>query len=254
MFRVGKPVTMFLVFVMTTVGLTSVGTPAAEAKGACLDTAITTLKLRGSTTTTVSLIAKSIDDGKERLVYVDTTRSLSTGAPTVTITTCKSPTTHKWKVLVASFANQMKDLKVYEKGGKAHAEPVSGKYGLGVFAKGITGSKVKIVLTKCLQEAAPLTVLGVVKELLGLPIPLKTSYAVGIWVLNKALPEAPAGEFTCGNLGTKNLKFSINKKSGKATMTTGSVKGSAKVKKVFQCYYREVCTQTTTDELIVRKP
>lgn len=172
----------------------------------------------------------------------------------MTITTCKSPTTGKWRVLVASFTNHMKDLKVYEKAGKAHAEPVSGKYGLGVFAKGITGSKVKIVLSKCLQEPAPITALGVVKGLLGLPLPVKTSYAIGFWVLDKALPEAPEGEFTCGDLGTKNLKFSINKKSGTATMTTGSVKGSAKVKKVTQCYYREVCTRTTTDELIVRKP
>jgi hypothetical protein len=252
-----KPLTLLVALATVTVGLAVPSAIPAYA-AACSATKTTTLNLRGSTETWVSLVAAQEDGSKPHLIYMDTKRSISLGAPTVTITTCKSPKTGKWSVLVASFANHMTDLKVYENNsGVVQAEPVDGtlNYGVGIFAKGVTKkSQIRVRLRKCTQDPAPLSALGVAHGVLSLPLPIPFGYAVGAWIAEKALPAAPSGKFHCGDLGTKDLKFSISS-SGKVKVTTTGVHGTATVTdKPFACYYREVCTHTTTDEVIVRKP
>jgi hypothetical protein len=255
MFTAAKHVTMFLVFALTTAGLTSLSTSTAEAK-ACSTHKVTTIKLTAKGVHT-RYVREVTWDGKVKIEGMRTIRKANVGAPKIAVTTCKSPKTGKWSILRASFTDKLYDLTMEEEPTSVTMKPRTGDYGWGVFARAVKKNAIALRISKCVKDPAPLSVLGVVHGLLGLPIPLKSGYAVGLYVVDKALPAAPEGQYRCATMDDESMTLSIggNRSAhpGKVYVNTSSVAGKALTEKSYNCNINSVCTLTNQEIVTVRR-
>jgi len=250
-----RHVALSLVFALTTIGLTGLSTPAAEAV-ACSAHRTTTIKLTAAGVHT-RYVREVTSDGKVKIIGSRTVREAKVGSPVVVVTTCKSPKTKKWSILIASFTDKFFDVTVEDAPTSVTVKPRTGDYGWGVFARGVAKKSIPLGIRKCVQDPAPLSVLGVVHGVLGLPIPLKSGYAVGVYVLDKVLPAAPQGEYRCANMANTSMKLLIGATKslhpGKVYVNTASVVGEALTEKSYNCNIGSVCTLVNHEVVTVRR-
>jgi hypothetical protein len=260
MTRMARPLTMLAVVALTVAGLTTATAPAEAA--ACSATRSTTVKLSASGYDRV-YVQKTDYKGNTTSTY-RVARTANVGAPTIVVTTCKSSKTGKWKVLESSFTNHWYDVTVTESAKSVQVTPRSGDRGWGVFALGVSTSQIKFKINKCVQDPAPISVLGVTHGVLGLPIPVKSPYAVAMWIVDKLLPAAPAGEYRCGQMTSTSFDFTITtsgKDAGKVKLTGDkTVSGSAAVAKPkYYCgdgvgKFQSVCQVIEKEVVTVARP
>lgn len=260
--RMARHLTMLAAVAVTVAGLTAATATAPAEAAACSATKRTTVKLSASGYHRVYLY-KTDYKGNTTSTY-RVVRTANVGAPTIVITTCKSSKTGKWKVLESSFTNHWYDVTVKESAKSVQVTPREGDRGWGTFAVGVSASKIKFKVDKCVQDPAPISVLGVAHGVLGLPIPVKSPYAVAMWIADKLLPAAPAGEYRCGEMTNTSFNFSITasgKNAGKVKLTGAkTVSGRATlVKPKYYCgggvgQFQSVCQVIEKEVVTVKRP
>jgi hypothetical protein len=141
-------------------------------------------------------------------------KNVKTGSVTVTILACKSPKTHRWSPLTYSVNTNLNDLDLIIRRGKVTPVPADGERGFGTMVKRLTRNRLEIEPLICVDKPRPLTFLGALKFVTGLPIPVSPGKAVGLYVLNNALPEH-SKTYACGLLGkVTGIPWSLSSKGG----------------------------------------
>ena len=196
---------------LTAAGLVAVAQPSAQA-AACSATKSSTLSVHGIANeyeflTHYTQSGQVVVDPREHL-----RTNVKTGSVSVNILACKNPKTKKWSALTYSVSTDLRDLDLVIKRGKVYPRPADGDRGFGVMVPRLTKTRLEIEPLLCRKEPAKASFLGVLKFVTGLPIPVSPSKAVGLYVINNALPEKD-GTYACGLLGkVTGIPWSFNSK------------------------------------------
>lgn len=177
------------------------------------------------------------------------------GAPHVAVTTCKNPSTGRWSILQGTPVNHFYHLTVTESASNGvRAVPRSGGYGWGVFAKQVTTSALKLQIRRCVSSPGTPSVLGVAHGVLGLPLPIKSIYAVGAWILDKVLPAAAdRTKYYCGDMGTVDFPIAVSQTTGVPAFSSTTRSGTATWRQPHLPCYIMYCSDVWVDTVTVRR-
>lgn len=130
-------------------------------------------------------------------------KDVKLGYAAVTIIACKPTKKKAWYALYYSVSTNLRDLKLITTGTKVDGEPVNNDRGYAAMIAGVTKAKTIVFNpTVCTKKPEKLSVIGAVKFLTGLPIPVSPTKAVGLWVVSNGLKEKDSnGNYSCGLLG-----------------------------------------------------
>ncbi|SDT41114.1 hypothetical protein [Actinoplanes derwentensis] len=147
-------------------------------------------------------------------------KNTKNGYSAVKIISCKKTRTAAWKVYQYSVNTNLKDLKLVKSGSKVDANPANGDHGFGVMIKGVTKANTIVFQpTVCTKKPSKLSVVGAVKFVTGLPIPVSPLKAAGLWVASNGLKEKSGDNYSCGLLGKETaVGFKFNGTSGAASL------------------------------------
>ncbi|MBA2749647.1 MAG: hypothetical protein H0U45_13160 [Tatlockia sp.] len=184
--------------VCATAGLVALAQPSVQA-ASCSDTRSSSISLHSIINeyeflTRYTMSNQVVIEPKQPL-----REKANTGSVTVTVLACKNPTTKKWAPLTYDISTNLRDLKLVITGEKVTPIPANGKRGFGIMVSQVTSNKVNIQPLVCVNKPAPLSFLGALKFVTGLPIPGRYTVAAALNVTNRLLPEQN-GTYACGIL------------------------------------------------------
>lgn len=178
------------------------------------------------------------------------------GYSAVKIIACKKTKKSAWKGYSYSTNTNLKDLKLIKTGTKVDANPVDGDHGFGIMIKGVTKTNTIVFKpTVCTKKPAKLSVIGAVKFLTGLPIPVSAAKAVGLWVVSNGLSEKSGDKYSCGLLGKETavgFKFNSNGVASLKMPSTGKYSFYKRASWQEVCPPDRYCSISRDDTMVVR--
>jgi hypothetical protein len=198
---------MVLAMAIVASSLVLVGATAGSASAAgCSSTKKSSMSFSGTAKTVETVHVYS--DGIEKIIGTKTLRNtFKTGTTTVTVTACKN--SGKWKVLTYAVDRRFPDLTLTVNNGKITGiKPSGGKYqGFGAVTTRLTTTTIDNYGLVCGVSPQPLTILGVLHDILKLPLPGPYGVSVGAFIADKLIPGAQSGtKYKCGEM-TDNLNL-----------------------------------------------
>jgi hypothetical protein len=203
-------------------GLVALAQPSAQA-AACSATRSSTVSIHGianeyEVLTHYTRGGQVVADPRQHL-----RSNVNTGSVSVTILACMNPRTKTWAPLTYAVSTDLRDLDLFIKHKTVTPLPADGDRGFGVMVGRVTRNRVEIQPLVCARKPTKASVLGVVKFVTGLPLPVSLPKEVGLYVVNNALPEQNA-TYACGLLGKVTaipLSLSSEGKARLSMPTTG---------------------------------
>jgi hypothetical protein len=128
---------------------------------------------------------------------------------------CKSTETKEWYVRRVEQDQVFRDLILEIDGRKVSARPKYDVDGYGVFIKKVSRDRLVMQPTVCTKDPRKPSALTIAKGVLGLPIPVNPYVALGAWVTEKILPDAPEDTYRCGAIdGVVRIPLRLNADTG----------------------------------------